>query len=455
MSIYGVLQAITEAKGSNAKIDVIKSLSGETLDDLKIVVGFALDPMLSYYMSEVGTFKPTLFDTLEQYTMNDAYSQLIYLNKRGGARREDKDKLARIAASVGKDASKVIDLIVGRDLKCGVGIKSFRKVFGNDFLPDFPVALTGSYDEKKIIKDIDFSVGAYSQLKSDGARCVITKRNGNIVARSRNGNEIKGLEHIIKDLISLGLDDEDNNDIDIDGELVAIFDGVIQPREIGNGLVNKAIRGTISVTEANTLFFVAWDMIHHDELNEPYFERLSNLTGFIEGARFIKITETKVVFSLAEAKQHYSELVARGEEGTILKNKSAIWTAGDAASKRNCNGYKLKEEHRAEFMIVGTEGGKANSKYDGLIGSLVCESSCGGIKFNVGSGLTDKDRNLDPESLIGTVVSVIYNGRIKPEGRGYYSLFLPRVSEFRNDKDTADSLSKVEGQEEATRQLKS
>lgn len=169
--------------------------------------------------------------------------------------------------------------------------------------------------------------------------------------------------------------------------------------------------------------------------------------------RFIKVTETREVFSLAEAKQHYAELVARGEEGTILKNKSSVWTAGDAASKRNANGYKLKEEHRAEFMIVGTESGKVKSKYEGLIGSLVCESSCGGIKFNVGSGLTDKDRNLDPDSLIGTVVSVTYNGRIKPEGRDYYSLFLPRVSEFRNDKDTADSLSKVEGQEEATRQL--
>ena len=455
MSVYGVLQTITEAKGSNDKIDVIKSLSEETLDELKIVVKFALDPMMSYYMSEVGTFRPTLFDTLEQYTMNDAYSHLVYINKRGGARREDKDKLTRIAAGVGKDNSEVISLIVGRDLRCGVGIKSFRKVFGNDFLPDFPVALTGSYDEKKINKDIDFSVGAYSQLKSDGARCVITKRNGNIVARSRNGNEIKGLDHIIQDLIDLGFDQEADIDIDIDGELVAIFDGVIQPREIGNGLVNKAIRGTISVNEANTLFFVAWDMIHHDELNEPYFDRLANLTGFIEGARFIKSTETKVVFSLAEAKQHYAELVARGEEGTILKNKSAIWTTGDAASKRNCNGYKLKEEHRAEFMIVGTESGKAKSKYDGLIGSLVCESSCGYIKFNVGSGLTDKDRNLDPDSLIGTVVSVTYNGRIKSEGRDYYSLFLPRVSEFRNDKDIADSLAKVWCQEEATRQLKS
>lgn len=453
--MYDVLLAITEAKGSNDKIDVIKSLSEEALDELKTVATFALDPMLSYYMSEVGTFRPTLFDTLEQYTMNDAYSHLMYVCNRGGARREDKDKLARIAASVGKDGSKVIDLIVGRDLKCGVGIKSFRKVFGKDFLPDFPVALTGSYDEKKINKDINFSVGAYSQLKSDGARCVVTQRNGNIMARSRNGNEIKGLDHIIRDLIDLGLDNESGVDIDIDGELVAIFDGVIQPREIGNGLVNKAIRGTISTTEANTLFFVAWDMIHHNKLSEPYFDRLSNLTFFIEGARFIKATETKVVFSLAEAKQHYAELVARGEEGTILKNKSAIWTAGDAASKRNCNGYKLKEEHRAEFIIVGTESGKAKSKYDGLIGSLVCESSCGGIKFNVGSGLTDKDRNLDPNSLIGGIVSVTYNGRIKPEGRDYYSLFLPRVSEFRNDKDTADSLSKVEGQEEATRQLKS
>ena len=90
-----------------------------------------------------------------------------------------------------------------------------------------------------------------------------------------------------------------------------------------------------------------------------------------------------------------------------------------------------------DLKIVDVLSG--TGKYEGMLGSVVCESDDGVIQVNVGSGLNENQREtLKKEDLIGKIVAVKYNTRITNK-QGEESLFLPIFIELREDKDVADN----------------
>ena len=465
--IHQILTHTSTLKGK-AKKEYIESVMAGDSDNhelkiaLRLYVGLVLDPDLSYYLKqlpEVITKQASLFGfgVEAKYTMDDFLSKMMVISGQGSAKAVDKVELAEILAHLTEKERVLCTNLIDRNLRCGVGLSVWRNIFGPEFCPPFEYALMGSFDEPKITKLINFSKGAISQLKSDGLRCIITKRDGVLRARSRNNKEIVNIDSIISEVSNIGAD----GDFDIDGELVVMEslaeDSPIMDRKSGNGIINKKKR---SVSETVRIRFVVWDLIEHD--NEPvgYMDRFTNLQRLTEKLPHITPTEFKVVWSLTEAKMHYLEMVNRGEEGTVLKDRDSLWTPGENESCRNANGFKFKEVHPGDFVIVGWYYGKKNSKYEELIGGLECESRCGQVKFNVGSGLTDEMRKSDPESFIGKVAQCLYNARILSESsnrdNNVYSLFTPRIDEIRTDKsaEDADDLDKLITQEESSRQVK-
>lgn len=93
------------------------------------------------------------------------------------------------------------------------------------------------------------------------------------------------------------------------------------------------------------------------------------------------------------------------------------------------------------FLCTGYEPG--TGKYSGMIGSLLCESKCGKVKFSVGSGLKDHERALDPKEFINRVIEVSYNQLIKSRGKDTLSLFLPIYKAVRYDKLFANTLEEL------------
>ena len=126
-----------------------------------------------------------------------------------------------------------------------------------------------------------------------------------------------------------------------------------------------------------------------------------------------------------------------GEEGVIVKNYSGIWR-----DTRSEDLIKMKAELDADLEVVGFNGG--TGQFEGMVGSLICRSSDGKVEVSI-SGFSIELRqwitdNID--SLIGTIVTVMYNERISSKGNnraGVDSLFLPRFKEFRTDKKIANS----------------
>ena len=87
--------------------------------------------------------------------------------------------------------------------------------------------------------------------------------------------------------------------------------------------------------------------------------------------------------------------------------------------------------------------GAKGTKYEKMLGSLIVESSDGKVKFNVGSGFTDKLRK-NPSQFLDKVIEVRYNDVVQNKDEpDFYALYLPRFIRVREDKTEADSHDKI------------
>jgi ATP-dependent DNA ligase len=145
---------------------------------------------------------------------------------------------------------------------------------------------------------------------------------------------------------------------------------------------------------------------------------------------------TKEVNTQLEAQTIFEKFLAEGQEGTILKSKTNFWEG-----KRSKEQIKFKGELECDLVVVGWEEGTGKNK--GRLGALVCESSDGLIQVNVGSGYSDEQREEYTKAVIGKIITVKYNARIKDRGENVERLFLPIFIEMREDKNEADPIGKI------------
>lgn len=167
----------------------------------------------------------------------------------------------------------------------------------------------------------------------------------------------------------------------------------------------------------------------------PYAKRYSTLQAIIskqkaEGKKIWNVTST-IVQTLEEAQEIFQGYLAEGYEGIILKDGNGVWE-----DKRAKHQIKFKGELECDLKIVAIEEG--TGKYAGMLGAIVCESSDGKIKVNVGSGFNDAHRKNLGKEILDKIVAIKFNSRIKNK-LGDESLFLPIFIEIRDDKDIADS----------------
>lgn len=229
----------------------------------------------------------------------------------------------------------------------------------------------------------------------------------------------------------------------IDGELLMKnTDGSFMDRKTGNGIVNRAVKGTIPIDQAKGLHFVAFDLIPLDDWKKGYSKwnyvhRFTRLRmADIHGTN-VSIVENRTVENEKEVMAHFKEMLAAGQEGTIVKDWNSIWEG-----KRRKDHIKFKGLIDCDLKVIGIEPG--TGKFAGMIGALICESADRLVRVKVGTGLSDDDRCRP--GYIGKIVRVTYNERIKNKAEGStWSLFLPRfATEFvRVDKDVADTIDNI------------
>lgn len=431
MEILEILETLAANNSRNFKLDLLNQHKDNKV--LRDVIRAALDPFTQYYIRKIPEYKQI---GTTDITLPEAIGQLSYLSNRIYTGNRGIQHLTDILSNLPENKAKVIERIIGKDLKCGVSTATVNAIWPG-LIKEFPCMLCSAYDEK-LVNKIQFP--AYVQLKLDGMRFNAIVRSGEVEFRSRNGKELELLGFLEDEFRAMA------GDIDVvfDGELTVTKDGVLLNRQTGNGILNKASKGTISSEEAAMVIATVWDAIPYEYFKDGYYNRkyeqrlayVKSCVEHIPNNAKISVVPNDIVHSIDQVNEHFSAYYGSGEEGIILKSTEAPWE-----DKRSKHQIKYKGEEECDLIVTDVEEGQG--KYQGKIGALIAESSDGLVKVSVGSGLTDEQRgSLLQNDVIGRIITVKYNARITNKS-GEHSLFLPIFLELRSDKDEADHSDKI------------
>jgi DNA ligase-1 len=122
------------------------------------------------------------------------------------------------------------------------------------------------------------------------------------------------------------------------------------------------------------------------------------------------------------------EAAKLGLEGVMVKDANAIYEC-----KRTDAWLKIKPNITVDLTVVGIEEGTGRNA--GRLGALVCEGIDNGrtIRVNVGSGLSDRDRDVywtNSSDVLSQVIEVKADA-VTQNQDGTYSLRFPRFIRFR------------------------
>lgn len=422
MDMIDILENLAANPSRNYKIGLLQEHAGNTL--LRELVRLALDPFTQFYIRKIPKYEATGNGCLAE-----AMDQLFELSSRLKTGNAGIEHLTQILTSLSPKNAMIIERIIAKDLKCGVSIATANDVWPG-LIMEYPIMLCSGYEQKLIDK---MSWPAMVQLKMDGMRFNAIVQDGKCEFKSRNGKTIDLLGNLEDEFVELA----NGSDMVYDGELVVVKGSSLLDRQTGNGILNKALKGTISTEEADMVRATIWDVIPYmyftsGECPTPYKDRFAR----IKETRKISKVSSIIVDNIEEAQAKFKEYYDQGEEGIILKDMNSAWE-----NKRSKSLIKFKGELECDLKVVGFEPG--TGKYVGKLGALICESDDGIIKVKVGSGFNDEDReSIKEQDVIGKVVAVKYNARIRSKSEAE-SLFLPIFLEIREDKTQADSSGSI------------
>lgn len=428
MTVLAILNELSSNNGRKFKEDVMAREVENTT--FRRVCELALAPLTQFYIRQIPDYEAGEV-TLTLDRALDLLSKLTTRQVTGHAAR---DHLAGILSSLSPDDAEVIKRVIAKDLKCGVSGKTVNKTWPG-MVFEYPVMLASKQDDRLLA---EMTWPACAQVKMDGMRANIVIENGVANVYTRSGRLVE--LHGAFDTCLAGLDN-----IVIDGELlVSRPDGGVEERKVGNGILNRAVKGTITPELASRVVMHAWDLIDLGSWKQgldktPYRERFQRLAGLVDELPCVELIHmSESVDNLEEAQAAYSRMHSQGEEGIILKSWDSPWE-----SRRSKAHIKFKNISEADLKVVGWELG--TGKNSQRLGNIICETSCGSLRVSVGTGFSDSQREQYGDNLIGRIVTVQYMEQILSKAdNSLWSLYLPRFVELREDKNVANSREELD-----------
>lgn len=426
MTLFEIITALQNAQGGNAKKVIIEA--NKENDLLKEYLRVTYDPRINFYITE-KTFPYVPQKELNYYSALDLEDIPYFvkaLSEREVTGVNAKNWLSNTLRGFSKEDQQLIKWLLLKDIRAGVSVSTINKVWPN-LIAEQP------YMRCSLQKGVDLSKwewesGVYSQVKMDGMYAAVSNKQ----VITRNGSVFP------YDLLPLAFKLDMKHipeGYELNGELIIQIHNKTLSRKEGNGLLNSLLQGT-PLPKDMELHYTVWDVMVNTPkgYSDDYSTRFRRLSTTCFGKQYIQLIRHKIVYSLQEAHQHFTEVVSQGGEGTILKNPKGKWKNGTSKDQ-----VKYKLECDVDLLCTGWIEGEG--KHKGKIGALQCQSSDGKLKVNVGSGFTDKEREQEPP--IGKIIIVKANDLIDKQNSDVYSLFLPIYVETRLDKSEADSFERI------------
>lgn len=202
------------------------------------------------------------------------------------------------------------------------------------------LAKSYNYPGKDITKIKDgkhIKFPCYWQPKLDGMRCLAIKKGKAVVLLSRQGKQLKVLQHIVDELEKI----MDDSTI-LDGELY-------NHQEDFQKIISAAKRDSKSA-DTSCIQYHVYDCISTDSFDKRFKYIFSLLIKNKQPVSdVVRLVWTQVIKSADDLINIHDEQIRRGYEGVILRNKDGLYEI----DKRSKDLQKVKAFCEEEFEIVG------------------------------------------------------------------------------------------------------
>lgn len=442
--ITDLIDSLAATTKKNEKIKLLEATkSNPELEHLaKAVFKAAYDTSINYWIRTFPEVSPLDREFYADFKidMASAIAYLVALSDRTVTGNKALDYASNVAARLDEKDEALFRAIIARDLRCGATASTANKVWPG-LIPDHPYMRCSSFSEKNL-KNISFP--CYSQTKADGLYIDIIVSTDEVIYRTRNGQTLAlnnpEFDDRLKKLAAGWV---------LMGEALIIDENSPTgycDRKTGNGILNS------DDIDVSRLAFVLWDAVDYNNWSKGQddvelsvrLDTLKAIVGFVGSP--LKLVDTVEVHTVEEVIEHFRSNVAKGEEGTVIKDRKGTWK--DGTSKYQ---IKVKIEFECELKIKSYKEG--TGKHAGKLGAFEMESSDGLINVWSGGGFSDKQREEfweKRDEMLEGICTVKSNDLIQnrntPEK---FSLFLPRFVEWRIDKVEADSFERVKEQRDS------
>jgi DNA ligase-1 len=392
----------------------------------------ALDPMITFGLKQIPEKTDEDGPGLPWDSFTLALTGFVSRNVTGNTARDMIQAMMKSATKA--EWNGWYRRILIKDLRCGTSEKTINKVVEKKYaeyaIPVFGCQLAhdSANHESKV------SGKKLIEVKLDGVRVLtIVRADGRVDMFSRNGKELANFPHIVEQISNVVKTHGSSNNMDVvlDGEIMSgsFQDLMKQVHRKDNVEAGDAILNLFDVIPLEDFEKGFWDkdqstrsdMVYY--WHKTYKDMLPNVT--VVGHELVDLDTD-------EGQKRYKEInakaIAGGYEGIMIKDPNAPYEC-----KRSVAWLKLKPFIEVSLTVVATEEG--TGKNVGKMGALVCEGTDDGkdIRVNVGSGLTDEQRDgfwQFRHDCIGMVAEVRADA-ITQNQDGTYSLRFPRFKGFR------------------------
>ena len=313
--------------------------------------------------------------------------------------------------------------ILIKDLRCGVTHKTINK-HSTMKVPVFECMLAD--DSKKHEKKMTGTV--YVEPKLDGVRvitiCDVDKDE--VKMFSRNGKELNNFPKILEQFDSM-LDQMSES---------MVFDGEVMSDDFQTLMREIHRKGGAKTDDAvlNLFDCLPLENFKMGEYEMTLAKRKQILDDFNFGPNISKVEYVMMDLDDDDGQKQFADYnklcIDKGFEGIMVKP-----IAGSYECKRSSLWLKVKPFIEVSLTVTDTEEGTGRNA--GKLGALIVEGTDGGkfIKTNVGSGLSDTDREefwKAKDKLIGQVIEVRADAITQNQNAtDEYSLRFPRFLRFR------------------------
>jgi len=313
--------------------------------------------------------------------------------------------------------------ILIKDLRCGMTHKTVNK-FSTMKVPVFDcmLATDSAKHEKKMVGEM------LIEPKLDGVRVIVIcdVDKDEVKLFSRNGKELSNFPEINKQFDEM-LDQMSES---------MVFDGEVMSDDFQTLMREIHRKGGAKTKDAKLNLFDCMPLYNFMDGScvEPITERKKWLDKYEFGPNINVVESVRINLSEPDGQKQFADYnkmcIDRGFEGIMVKPVGGIYEC-----KRSTGWLKVKPFIEVSLKVVDVEEGTGRNV--GKLGALVVEGTDMDkfIKTNVGSGLTDEDRETFWEAkakLIGQIVEVRADAITQnQETTDEWSLRFPRFLRFR------------------------